>query len=107
MAPPAPLSLTANPLSLDFGLVAQGGTSAAMTAEIINDGAAPQTLGTLTVGDGFALAVDGCSGQVLAVNQACSIDVTFTPQAWRPQCGYGSHSCPGRSSLTLWPGIRR
>ncbi|GHD19203.1 hypothetical protein GCM10007052_27380 [Halioglobus japonicus] len=79
MAPPAPLSLTANPLSLDFGLVAQGGTSAAMTAEIINDGAAPQTLGTLTVGDGFALAVDGCSGQVLAVNQACSIDVTFTP----------------------------
>tara|TARA_R110002072_G_scaffold152924_2_gene302572 strand:- start:533 stop:2305 length:1773 start_codon:yes stop_codon:yes gene_type:complete len=72
-------SLTSTPLFLDFGLVPDGSTSAAQTAVIENDGNVTQVLGAVSVGTGFALASDDCSGSTLAPGSTCSIDVTFSP----------------------------
>lgn len=77
--PPLTYSLTSAPLSLDFGLVPDGSTSAPLTAVIENDGNVTQVIGAVSVGTGFALAGDGCSGTTLAPGATCSIDFTFTP----------------------------
>ncbi|MEH6609361.1 MAG: hypothetical protein V7696_08320 [Halioglobus sp.] len=78
-APPVNYSLTATPLSVDFGLVPSGTTSTAVPVTITNDGNVDQLLGMLDVGPRFTLSNDNCSGQPLAQNGTCIFEVSFTP----------------------------
>ncbi|MEH6637553.1 MAG: choice-of-anchor R domain-containing protein, partial [Halioglobus sp.] len=78
-APPVNYSLTASPLSVDFGLVPSGTTSTPVPVIITNDGTVDQLLGTLDVGPRFTLSNDNCSGQPLAQNGTCMFEVSFTP----------------------------
>ena len=77
--PPANYSLTANPLSLDFGSVPESTVSSPLTASIINDGNVAQDIGTLSLGAGFNITADACSGTNLSVAASCDVSVTFAP----------------------------
>ncbi|WOJ94065.1 choice-of-anchor R domain-containing protein [Congregibacter variabilis] len=72
-------SLTASPLSVDFGLVVAGSSSSPVLVTIENDGSVDQPLGLLTVGARFALANDNCSSTTLTPEASCTVEVIFTP----------------------------
>ena len=76
---PPNYSLTSTPLALDFGLVPDGSTSAPQAAAIQNDGNVTQVIGAITVGAGFSIVSDGCSGTTLVPGATCSIGITFSP----------------------------
>lgn len=71
--------------AIDFGDVAVGGTSAAETVTVSNDGAAGLNIGTIVItgadaGD-FALQNDNCSGQSIAVDGSATFQVVFSPSS--------------------------
>jgi hypothetical protein len=74
-----------DPNPADFGVVAVGTTSAAITVKITNGGAAPLTISAVHVGGAnagdFLVAADSCTGQLIAPATACSVDVLFRPAA--------------------------
>jgi Cep192 domain 4 len=77
--PPTNFSLTANPLSVDFGLVTAGNSSTPILVTLLNDGTEDQTLEQLVAGPNFALSNDTCSNNPLASALTCTFEVTFTP----------------------------
>ena len=76
---PPVYSLTSTPLSLDFGLVADGATSPPQSAILENDGNVAQAIGAISAGAGFAIASDACSGTTLLPGATCMIDLVFSP----------------------------
>ena len=78
-APPTNFSLTSNPLSLDFGSVADGAVSAPSPASIRNDGNVAQDIGTLSASARFSITADACSGTTLGVAASCDVSLTFAP----------------------------
>ncbi len=77
--PPANFSLTSNPLSLDFGSVADATVSAPLVASITNDGNVAQDIGVLSASARFSITADACSGTTLAVATSCDVSLTFAP----------------------------
>ena len=78
-SPPVSRSLTANPLSVNFGSTPIGGTSGAVPVSIINDGNVDQTLGTLAISTRFNLASNACDGVTLVPAASCSVSLSFSP----------------------------
>lgn len=78
-SPPVSRSLTANPLSVNFGSTPTGGTSGAVPVSIINDGNVDQTLGALTISTRFNLASNACDGVTLAPAASCDVSLSFSP----------------------------
>lgn len=71
--------LQPQPASLDLGAVALGG-SASATVEFRNTGVLDVGIASVQpLPAPFSIAADGCTGQVLASDQACAITVAFSP----------------------------
>ena len=79
----APPALTASPQTQDFGSVVTGTQSQNARLTITNVGTRPSgTLSTLITGANageFHVVTDGCTGQMLAGSQSCSVDVRLQP----------------------------
>jgi hypothetical protein len=79
---PAPL-LRASPLSLVFGTINLGSSSAPQTVTVSNAGGGTLTLGTLTPGGAnaadFARSGTCANGSNLAAGQSCTVVYQFTP----------------------------
>jgi hypothetical protein len=82
VAPPvqSPAALV-SPASLAFGDQVSGGVSAGKAVTVTNTGTANLVVGTTPIaGADFAKgATDTCSGQIVAPQASCSIDVRFVP----------------------------
>jgi hypothetical protein len=78
-------SMTLGPASLDFGKRVVGSRNAGHYFTVRNAGHAPLELyGAFMAGsdlDQFALAGDGCTGNVLGVGEECLLRVRFTPDS--------------------------
>jgi len=112
---PAPTSLTTYylpnlpvafllPAQLSFANQAVGTTSAPLQLTLANPGAAPLSVGSVTVTGDFAVGNDGCGGTTVAVAASCVIDVTFTPTASGPRTGtvvIASNNVGGTAVLPL------
>ena len=72
----AGVSLT--PVSLAFGAVGVGLTSAAQVLTLTNNGGAALTVSSVAVSGDFAIAANTC-GKMVAVAQACSLTMVFAP----------------------------
>ena len=78
-----PPSVSLDPDSLDFGDQVVGRRSAAKRVTVMNTGGKPLSVYSVS-GDGdewgdFSIIKDTCTGATIAPNQACIIDITFTP----------------------------
>jgi hypothetical protein len=71
-----PFTLT--PLTLNFGTVAVGSTSAALQVTVENDGSNAVPIQSLNVTAPFALAGNAC-GSSVAANSECQLTLTFAP----------------------------
>jgi hypothetical protein len=77
--------LTISPTSQPLGSVVQGGTGTDFPFMVSNDGAS--ATGPLTVAISgtmkadFALGMDGCTGQTLAIGASCTVNAHFAPGA--------------------------
>ncbi len=75
--------LAASPGAVDFGGVATGSASATKDVVVTNLDAVSRTPGAATLtgvaGAEFAVVNDGCTGQPLARDASCSLQVRFTP----------------------------
>lgn len=106
-APPPNFSLTSNPLSVDFGTVPNGATSAIQTVTVINDGNVQQTLGTLSVTPRFSLVNNNCNNAMLdpspAPTSTCTLGLQFTPDHGGQTTGTLIIPAPGdpRTSYSL------
>ena len=74
-----------SPGNVEFGTQVIGAPSAPQTVTLSSTGSAPLVVSVVTVaganaGD-FATSNDTCSGQTLAPNSSCTVDVRFTPGA--------------------------
>ena len=67
------------PLSIDFGQVAVGSTSAPMQAQAANSSSAAIAIGSITVTAPFILASNSCGTSSLAANSSCQLKVAFVP----------------------------
>jgi hypothetical protein len=76
---------TFTPASLNFGNVAVGSTSNVKSFSLTNTGTAQLQIAGVTRSGShptdFAIVVDGCSGQSLAPNGSCVVDLSFSPTA--------------------------
>jgi hypothetical protein len=72
-----------DPNPAEFGVVAVGSTSVAITVKVTNGGTAPLTISAVHVGGPsaaeFLVAADSCTGQTVAPAASCSVDVLFRP----------------------------
>jgi hypothetical protein len=72
-----------DPNPADFGVVAVGATSTAITVKVTNGGTAPLTITAVHLGganpEQFVVAADSCTGQPIAPATSCSVDVLFRP----------------------------
>src|SRR5579862_3933740 len=71
-------AISLNPLTLNFGTVATGATSAALPVTAENDSSSSISITGLTVSAPFALATNAC-GSAIAANSECQLTVTFGP----------------------------
>jgi hypothetical protein len=72
-----------DPNPSDFGVVAVGTTSNAITVTVTNAGAAPLGITAVRAGGTnaaeFLISADSCTGQQLAPTATCSVSVSFRP----------------------------
>ncbi len=74
-----PATLTSSPTFFDFGGVLINSNSSLQQFTITNSGDQPSaTVQTSTTGQ-FAIATDGCGGQILAPAAQCTLSIRFTP----------------------------
>jgi hypothetical protein len=67
-------------MSIAFGTVVVGTSSAIQWVQITANGSVPLQIGAIsTDSPEFVLASDGCSGQLLAAGASCSVGVRATP----------------------------
>jgi hypothetical protein len=72
--------ITVTPLSLDFGGVAVGGTSAPKVVTVKNDGTGDLVIRSVSLtGTAFLKSSDGCSNKTLTTGQSCTVSVNFKP----------------------------
>jgi len=74
--------LTLNPLSVDFGQVDIGSSSATTVVGASNGGSQPVTFTSIGVTGPFSVSTNftnACGTAALAAGNACSVNVTFTP----------------------------
>ena len=76
----APASVVLNPLSIDFGLLTVGQTSASESITISNTGGVPATLQVPMVAGDFQMTANSC-GATLPPEVSCSVTIVFTPTA--------------------------
>lgn len=70
------------PVSVDFGNVILGQTSASQTVTLTNSGDGPLTIASIATGSPFAIVGGNCiAGGIIPANSTCTIDVSFTPTA--------------------------
>lgn len=78
-------SVTFNPTSLSFGVVAVGGTGTAQTTKLTNTGNSNVTVGAETLTNAAEFPFGGIgtcnNGQVLAPGASCTASANFTPTA--------------------------
>jgi DNA-binding beta-propeller fold protein YncE len=81
-SPPVP-TFGASASAIAFGLQQVGSISAAQSVTITNTGDAALTVSSVSIGGAqpgaFAIAADGCAGQMLAGGASCSVAVDFSP----------------------------
>lgn len=77
----SPGTVFLSPVSIDFGAVKVGATSAAASATAENTNPFAVPISSLTVTGPFALASNACGTTSLAANSDCQITVTFQPGA--------------------------
>jgi len=77
--------LSPNPSSFDFGGQAQGVSSVAQSLTLTNNSGADQVIGDIFISgqdpQQFQISEDLCSGLTLTDGQACSLSVSFLPDA--------------------------
>ncbi len=88
----ADADIEARPRLVHFATPALGTTTPPATISLTNSGAAPLWVGGVTLqglqaGD-YALSSDNCSARSLDPGGACSVQVTFTPQASGPRAAH-------------------
>ena len=74
----APAAIVLDPMSLSFGTVLLGSTSAALNITISNTGGISATLSTFTVSGPFKVAANTC-GLSLAGSTGCTVAIVFAP----------------------------
>jgi len=74
-------TMTMNPATLAFGLVAVGSTSAAQSTLPTNTGTVAVNFTSIVATAPFTITSDACSGQPLAASSACQVKVAFAPTA--------------------------
>ena len=80
--------ITVNPLSVTFGVVVLGSSSAAQDVTVTNTGNADLFITAITIDNGqFAITSGNISGQTLAPGASATITLVFTPSAVGPQSG--------------------
>jgi hypothetical protein len=91
---PAPLSITVNPVQLDFGVVALGHFSSRLTISVANTGKSAFLYRTPVLAGNFAEFDDSCTGthpfswEVLVTpGVTCTVTVVFTPGSLGPTSG--------------------
>jgi len=72
-------SLSVAPTSLVFDTTLPGGSSAAKTVTITNNGKAPAASLKLVASSPFGITGDGCTGKTLAAAASCTVQVYFAP----------------------------
>jgi len=82
--PKLPPDITVTPLTLSFGDVPVGTTSAPQTVTVKNDGRTDDlVINTITITTGaaslFQKTADGCSNTTLQPGQSCTVSVTLSP----------------------------
>lgn len=80
-APVGPPPLTAQPSSLDFGVVPVDWGEQSSSIWIQNDGPDPLQPGSASIAGSpsYRVSSDGCSGQTLTSGQGCGVSVGFDP----------------------------
>ena len=76
----APASVVLTPSSVTFGATTVGQTSAAIGVSVANTGGTATTINSITAGGDFAVSSTAC-GMTLPAQNACQVNVTFTPTA--------------------------
>lgn len=76
----APPGISATPVTMNFGGLAVGTTSAAQTVTVTNSGGYALTSLAAVITSGFAIASNNCP-TTLPTSTACQIAVTFSPAA--------------------------
>ncbi len=71
--------LTVTPLTLSFGNIVVGATSAAKTTTLKNPNTVALHIDTVAPSGEFSIASDACSGNDLAPAATCAIEATFSP----------------------------
>ncbi len=83
----APPGVSLAPISpLDFGALGVGGTSAAQTVTLTNNGGVTLSVASTVVSGDFAIANSTC-GSTVAVGTACTLQVVFQPKLGGPRTG--------------------
>ncbi len=86
-APPAP-DIDVDPLTVPFGSVELGSSSASQNVTVTNTGTADLNITGITINDPqFAITSGNISGQTLAPGDSANITIVFTPSAAGPQTG--------------------
>jgi len=81
-------SINVDPLSINFGSVEVGSTSATANVTVSNQGDAPLTIGSLSIDDSqFAITSGNISGQTLVAGASANITLRFSPGAAGEQTG--------------------
>jgi hypothetical protein len=73
--------------SLSFGAQAVGTTSIAQTVTVTSIGDSNLDIASVGISGNFQIQSDSCTGASLAVDQICTISVTFTPTSFGPKTG--------------------
>ena len=82
----APPGLSATPVSIAFGSIAVGSTSAAQLLAITNNSGSAASGLAASVTSSFVMASNNCPS-TLAIGAACQIGITFSPTATGPSTG--------------------
>ncbi|MFN8512849.1 MAG: choice-of-anchor D domain-containing protein [Chloroflexia bacterium] len=97
--------VTFSPLSLDFGQVAVGATSAAQTVTLTNTSDGPLTISSVGSSNAaFHVGADTCTGATLPAGSSCQVSVTFRPTATGQQTGslvFNTTVGSGQQSISL------
>jgi hypothetical protein len=79
--------LSITPLTLSFGNIVVGATSAVKTTTLRNPNTVALHIDTATLSGEFSITSDGCSGNDLAAAATCAIETVFSPTQTGTQNG--------------------
>lgn len=80
-------TVTATPVTIDFGTVLLGTTSTAYSVSVQNIAQTAQAISSISISSPFTIASNSCGTTSLAASAACAMTVTFSPTEGRKYTG--------------------